>query len=41
VDRLPPIGIEIEDSLEQLTLDTNNAGEPPRGRNIITFFMVI
>lgn len=25
VDRLPPIGIEIEDSIEQLTLDTNNA----------------
>ena len=26
VDRLPPIGIEIEDSIEQLTLDTNNPG---------------
>jgi hypothetical protein len=25
VDRLPPIGIEIEYSIEQLTLDTNNA----------------
>jgi hypothetical protein len=33
VDRLPPIGIEIEDSLEQLTLDTNNAGQQPAGRD--------
>ena len=41
VDRLPPIGIEIEDSIEQLTLDTNNAGKLVLGVFLKKFRLIL